>query len=101
MTTSTRTNIWKDAMNGIMQCDLMTAKDLSLALCISEDHIRRMVSQRTIPFVKIGRMVRFSPCDIEKWLSTKRVYTKKEINEQATTYVATQGKSRKAVRPAR
>lgn len=82
--------------------EVMTAKELAQSLKLSEDYIRRMVSQRTIPFVKIGRSVRFRPRDIDKWLSTKRVYTKNEINELATTMVAVsdiKGKRGKAVRP--
>lgn len=82
---------------------MYTSVELAEFLKLSEDHIRRMVSQRTIPFVKIGRSVRFKSDDIDQWLSTKRVYTKNEINRAATTIVAVsqmKGKSREAVRPA-
>ena len=97
----TKTNTEKGNTEESMGSKMMNTKELAEFLSLSEDHIRRLVSQRSIPFVRMGRAVRYDPCDIEKWLSTKRVYTKKEINEIATTYVATQGKSRKAVRPAR
>lgn len=84
---------WNAIMNGNMEtANLMTAKELAQFLRLSEDHIRRMVSQRTIPFVRIGRMVRFASCDIDKWLATKRVYTKNEINQLAVTRTATKRK---------
>ena len=69
--------------------EMMTAKELAEMLKLSEGHIRRLTSQREVPFVKIGRTVRYSRDDIERWLKGGRVYCKKEINEIAETYVAT------------
>lgn len=81
--------------------EVMTARELAVMLRLSEDHIRRLTSRREIPYVKIGHAVRYKACDIDRWLTSKRVYCKKEINEMADTYVAThKGKSREAVRPA-
>jgi excisionase family DNA binding protein len=31
--------------------------------------LRKHVARRTIPFVKVGRLVRFRPSEIETWLS--------------------------------
>jgi excisionase family DNA binding protein len=31
--------------------------------------LRKYVAQKKIPFVKVGRLVRFRPSEIEKWLS--------------------------------
>lgn len=97
------TTPWIDITRGSMEdISMYTTRELAERLRISEDHIRRMVSQRTIPFVKIGRMVRFAPEDIERWLATKRVYTKREIDKIATTMVAIndmKGKGGKAIRP--
>ena len=82
--------------------EVMTAKELAEMLRLSEDHIRRLTSRREIPYVKIGHAVRYKASDIDRWLTSKRVYCKKEINELADTYVATHnGKRREAVRPAK
>jgi predicted DNA-binding transcriptional regulator AlpA len=32
-----------------------------------------MVSQRRIPFVKIGRLVKFDHAEIDKWIASKSV----------------------------
>ncbi|HEX5266295.1 MAG TPA: excisionase family DNA-binding protein [Acidimicrobiales bacterium] len=31
-------------------------------------HVRRVVFERRIPYVKWGRLVRFDPRDIDRWL---------------------------------
>ncbi len=82
--------------------EVMTARELADMLRLSEDHIRRLTSRKEIPYVKIGHSVRYKADDIDRWLSTKRVYCRKEINEMAETYVATRkSKSREAVRAAK
>lgn len=34
----------------------------------TERHVRRLVSERRIPFVKVGDKVRFRPEDLERWI---------------------------------
>lgn len=36
-------------------------------------HIRRLVSERRIPFLKVGRFVRFDAADLEAWLERSKV----------------------------
>lgn len=36
-------------------------------------HVRRLVDERKIPFTKVGRLVRFDPVKIEKWLEQNSV----------------------------
>jgi excisionase family DNA binding protein len=38
-------------------------------LCVTERHVRRLVAERRIPYVKVGRFVRFDPVDIDDWIS--------------------------------
>lgn len=81
--------------------NVITAKELAEYLKLSEDHIRRLTSRSEIPYVKIGHSVRYRMSNIDRWLSSKMVYCKKEINEIAETYVTTNKRnSRKATRPA-
>ncbi|MGO8873191.1 MAG: helix-turn-helix domain-containing protein [Acidimicrobiales bacterium] len=37
--------------------------------------VRRLVAERRIPFVKIGRFVRFDPEEIAAWIDGQRVPT--------------------------
>jgi excisionase family DNA binding protein len=52
---------------------MLNVHELSKELGISESGIYQWISQRKIPFVKIGRTVRFDPEEISKWLSEKKI----------------------------
>ena len=36
-------------------------------------HVRRLVAERRIPIVKVGRLVRFDEHDVEHWVDDSRV----------------------------
>ena len=36
--------------------------------------VRRLVSERRIPFVKIGKFVRFDPAEVSEWIDGQRVH---------------------------
>ena len=42
-------------------------------LCITERHVRRLVAERRIPYVKVGRFVRFDPADVADWIIAARI----------------------------
>jgi excisionase family DNA binding protein len=42
-------------------------------LGVSERHIRRLVKERRIPYIKWGHLLRFDTDEIDAWLDTKRV----------------------------
>jgi excisionase family DNA binding protein len=42
-------------------------------LAVTERQVRRLVAERRIPYVKVGRFVRFDPDDIDEWISEARV----------------------------
>ena len=52
---------------------LLDSTALAERLGITERHVRRLVAERRIPFVKVGRFVRFEPADVAKWLQGARV----------------------------
>lgn len=52
---------------------LMTYQELSARLGLSVSYLRRLVMLREIPYIKIGRTVRFNPDDIDNWVSDRRV----------------------------
>ena len=51
---------------------LIDLPTVALRLNVSERHIRRLVQERRIPFIKWGRLLRFDPAEIDAWLDEKR-----------------------------
>ena len=51
---------------------IMDIHQLAAELKISVSGIYQWVSQRKIPFVKIGRSVRFDSEEIQRWLAEKK-----------------------------
>lgn len=41
-------------------------------LSVDIRHVRRLVAERRIPFIKWGHLLRFDPIEIEQWLDTAR-----------------------------
>jgi len=52
---------------------LITMADVALRLGTSARHVRRLVAERRIPIVKVGRFVRFEDHAIEHWIDDHRV----------------------------
>jgi len=42
-------------------------------LGVNERHVRRLVAERRIPFLKWGHLLRFDPDEINAWLEAARV----------------------------
>lgn len=42
-------------------------------MATSVRHIQRLVDERRIPYLKVGRFVRFDPVDLSVWLDEHRV----------------------------
>ena len=49
--------------------DIVTLAD---HLGVDVRHVRRLVSERRIPFIKWGHLLRFDPDEIAEWLAAKR-----------------------------
>ncbi len=54
---------------------LLTIEQLADHLGVTERHVRRLVAERRIPFLKVGRFVRFDPTDVNRWLDRTRRQT--------------------------
>ena len=52
---------------------LIDISELAQRLATSQRHVRRLVDERRVPYLKIGHYVRFDPADIEAWLDQHRV----------------------------
>jgi excisionase family DNA binding protein len=51
---------------------LIDVPGLAGHLGVKERHIRRLIAERRIPFIKWGHLIRFDPDDIATWLGRNR-----------------------------
>lgn len=51
---------------------LIDLAEVARRLAVTERHVRRLVAERRIPFVKWGHLLRFDPSDVERWLEGHR-----------------------------
>lgn len=47
---------------------LLDINDAATQLGTTVRHLRRLVHERRIPFVKVGRLVRFRQADLDAWI---------------------------------
>jgi excisionase family DNA binding protein len=59
---------------------LISIDDLADNLGVSVRHVRRLVSERRIPFHKWGRLLRFDVDEVNRWLDVTRVAPSEERN---------------------
>ena len=52
---------------------LLTIDQLVERLGTSTRHVRRLIAERRIPYLKVGKLVRFDPDEINRWLNDSRV----------------------------
>ena len=52
---------------------LLTMDELAERLGVTHRHVRRLVAERRVPFLKVGRFIRFDPAKIAAWLERSRV----------------------------
>ena len=52
---------------------LVDVTGLAERLGVSERFVRRLVSERRVPFHKIGKFVRFDVAEIDLWIAERRV----------------------------
>jgi excisionase family DNA binding protein len=54
---------------------LIDVPTLAQRLGIQVSFVRKLVDQRRIPFIRIGRLIRFDPDEVDGWLVSNRVET--------------------------
>jgi excisionase family DNA binding protein len=52
---------------------LIDMHEVAEVLCVTPRHIQRLVAERRIPYLKIGRFVRFDRAELSVWLDQQRV----------------------------
>ena len=63
---------------------LMSIEQVSQYVDLSVHTVYRMVSQRRIPFVKIGRLTKFDRGEIDKWITSHSVKVRRSLSVQYT-----------------
>jgi excisionase family DNA binding protein len=51
---------------------LLTIDQLAERLGITVRHVRRLVAEKRVPYLKVGKLVRFDPDEIKQWLASQR-----------------------------
>jgi excisionase family DNA binding protein len=51
---------------------LLTIEQLAERLGVSIRHVRRLVAERRVPYLKVGKFVRFDPAEVSSWLDESR-----------------------------
>ena len=57
---------------------LLSPQELSDVLSISIETVYAWTSQKRIPYIKMGRLVRFNMDEVNKWLERQRVTAREE-----------------------
>ena len=52
---------------------LLDIKAIAEFLGVEIRHVRRLVAERRVPFLKWGHLLRFDPVEVKAWLDEKRV----------------------------
>jgi excisionase family DNA binding protein len=60
---------------------LIDIAELERRTAIKQATLRKYVLQRKIPFVKIGRLVRFDLSEVESWISERKVPVLKGVEK--------------------
>lgn len=53
--------------------ELLDIESAAQHLSVSPRFVRRLVAQRRVPYLKIGKFVRFEVADLDAWLQSCRV----------------------------
>lgn len=74
---------------------LLDVEAIAEHLGVTVRHIRRLVAERRIPFLKWGHLVRFDPGEVAEWLDASRVATADRLRHHpGTAFTRLAGMSR-------
>lgn len=52
---------------------LLNIREAATYIGCAPGTLRKWVSQKSVPFIKVGRLVRFREADLDTWLDSQRV----------------------------
>lgn len=61
--------------------NLITIKELSVSISVKEPTLYLWVEQSFIPYYKLGKLIRFSPDEIDTWLKTRKKEPHTSVNK--------------------
>jgi excisionase family DNA binding protein len=64
-----RETLWRPMANTDALPQLLTIDQLAERLGVSIRHIRRLIAERRVPYLKVGWFIRFDPAEIATWLA--------------------------------
>jgi excisionase family DNA binding protein len=65
---------------------LLTSEELADHLGVTVRHIRRLIAEKRVPYVKVGHFVRFDPAEIAVWLDRSRVTCSPTATDRASRF---------------
>jgi len=78
-----RSNPGQPALAG--RSTLIDVDELAKWLGVEVVFVRRLVAERRIPFLKIGKFVRFDPAEVSAWIDRQRVNPTSQSSRFRTT----------------
>lgn len=72
-TTGSRFMLHDGDSGQIVRRPLWSSPELAAHLCTTVRHVRRLVDEKRIPYIKVGHFVRFDPTEIDAWIDSQRV----------------------------
>lgn len=67
------------ATTGPGQPVLLDIEGLAVRLATTTRHVRRLVAEKRVPYVKVGHFVRFDPEDIAAWIAGQKVGAERRL----------------------
>jgi excisionase family DNA binding protein len=64
---------------------LVAMEEVARWLGTSVRHVQRLVTERRLPYVKVGHFVRFDPRDVAQWIEAQKVGSEDEATPLAIT----------------
>ena len=68
-----------DSERNMGQLALLDIEEVARLLGVSVRHVRRLVADRRIPYLKWGHLLRFDPVEIDAWLDEARRPTRSQV----------------------
>ena len=84
---------------GFPESRLLDVDELAERLNISVRHVRRLVAERRVPYLKVGHLLRFEPAAIDAWVQGLNTCTGPGEGDRSTVAPA-RGGGRKGRRSA-
>lgn len=63
---------------------LWTLDDVAARLATTNRHVRRLVADRRLPHLRIGRFLRFEPSEVERWIAKQRPLDVEQSGQQGS-----------------